>query len=230
MKALIFVLLLASLPALPEAFAQQAASTDDIEYKPPVRGAPARRVGGSSRGIGELPAVSVIAPDHVGRTLSEQPALYWFLSRRSPVRIEITLISSQNAKPLAEVSIANVAPGIHRFDLGERNVRLKPGEEYLWSVSLVWDDSQRSNDVVSQGSLMLVAPSPQLKARLAGISRSEQAKVFAAEGIWYDAIAALSESIEERPSEGALRAQRATLLDRAGLREAAAYERRARTP
>lgn len=227
MNASIFALALASLLALSEAFAEQVA-TDDIEYRPPVSAAPARRVGVAVRGIGEIPVVSVIAPDHVGRTVSEQPALYWFVSRRSPVRIKITLIRAQDAKPVVETSIENAAPGIHRFDLAERNVRLKPGEEYQWSVSLVWDDSKRSRDIVSQGSLILIAPSAELKARLAGIARIGQARLFAAEGIWYDAIAALSESIEERPMEGVLRAQRAALFDRAGLKEAAAYDRRPR--
>ena len=191
-----------------------------------MRGAPSRRVGGSSRGIGDLPVLSVIAPDHVGRTVSERPALYWFISRRSPVRVEITLIHAKATKPVVEVSIANSVPGIHRFDLAEHNVRLKPDEEYLWSVSLVWNDAQRSSDIVSQGSLIVVAPSAALKARLAGIPKSAQARVFATEGFWYDAIAALSESIEEQPAETALRAQRAALLERAGLKEAAAYERR----
>jgi hypothetical protein len=219
---------LAALCALPQASAQQATATDDIEYKPPVRGAPARRVGGSSRGIGELPVASVIAPDHVGRTISEQPSLYWFVSRRSPVRVEIVLIDSQGAKPVVEASIANAAPGIHRFSLAEKNIRLKPGEEYQWSVSLVFDDKQRSNDVMSQGALMLFAPSAELKARLASLPRAAQAKVLAAEGIWYDAVAALSEAIEENPADAALRAQRAALLERAGLKDAAAFDRRAR--
>jgi hypothetical protein len=214
---------------LPQAAAQQKpAASEDIEYKPPARGAPARRVGGSSRGIAEIPTVSVIAPDHVGRTVSDQPALYWFISRRSPVRIEITLVDSQGTKPVVEASIVNAAPGIHHFSLAEQNVRLKPGEEYQWSVSLVWDDRQRSHDVVSQGSLMVIAPSAQLQARLAGLERGAQARVFAAEGIWYDSVAALSEAIEQRPQDAALRAQRARLFEQAGLKEAAAYDRRAR--
>lgn len=211
--------------ALPEAAAQQAAPKDTPEYKPPVRGAPARRVGGSSRGAEELPYVAVIAPDHVGHTVSEQPALYWFVSKRSPVRVEITLIDSSGVKPVVETSITSAEPGIHRFSLADHNVRLKPGEEYQWSVSLVADDKQRSNDVVSQGALQLVAPPPQLQAKLAGQPRSAQGRIFAAEGIWYDAIAALSESIAREPADSSLRAARAALLEQAGLKDAAAFER-----
>jgi hypothetical protein len=227
MNASILAMALVSFLAFSEAFAQRVA-TDDIEYRPPADAAPVHRLGVAVRGIGEIPVLSVIAPDHVGRTVSDQPALYWFVSRRSPVRIKIALIRARDAKPLVETSIENAGSGIHRFDLAERNVRLNQGEEYQWSVSLVWDESKRSRDIVSQGSLVHIAPSAELKARLAGITRSAQARMFAAEGIWYDAIAALSESIDERPMEGALRTQRATLLERAGLKQAAAYERRPR--
>lgn len=210
----------------PQASAQQAAPAQDApEYKPPVRGAPARRVGGSSRGAEELPFVAVIAPDHVGHTVSDQPVLYWFVSKRSPVRVEITLIDSSGVKPVVEASITSAEPGIHRFSLADHNVRLKPGEEYQWSVSLVADDKQRSNDVVSQGALQLVALPPQLQAKLAGQPRSAQGRIYAAEGIWYDAIAALSEDISRYPSDRALRAARAALLEQAGLKDAAAFER-----
>ncbi len=219
-------LLFAPLIALPVASAQQPAASETPEYKPPVRGAPARRVGGSSRGAEELPFVAVIAPDHVGHTISEQPALYWFVSRRSPVRVEITLIDSAGVKPVVEASITNAEPGIHRFSLAEHKVRLKPGEEYQWSVSLVSDDKQRSNDVVSQGSVQLVAPAAQLQAKLAGLPRSAQARVYAAEGVWYDAMAAISESIAAQPADGTLRAARASLLEQAGLKDAAAFERK----
>lgn len=208
------------------ASAQEAASQSGaLEYKPPVRGAPARRVGGSSRGAEALPFVSVIAPDHVGYTVSEQPVLYWFISKASPVRVEITLIDSSGVKPVVEASVARAEPGIHRFSLAEHNVRLKPEEEYQWSVSLVADDGQRSNDVVSQGALKLVAASPELTSRLAGLAPDARAGAYAAEGVWYDAIAAISDSIAQQPSDRALRAARAALLEQVGLKDVAAFER-----
>jgi len=50
-------------------------------YQPPLRGAPGGRVGGGTRGTGrETFVLSVLAPDHTGLTVSEQPALYWFIS------------------------------------------------------------------------------------------------------------------------------------------------------
>lgn len=228
MIARLLALLMAVALPLADAAAQNAAAgADDVEYKPPMRGAPARRVGGSSRGLAKLPAVAVLAPDHLGLTISEQPSLYWFVSRATAVRIEITLIDAQGLKPLVETSVVKVEPGIHRFSLADFNVRLRPGEEYQWSVSLVPDESQRSTDVVSQGAVKLVAPPPELEPRLAGLAGEARAKALASAGIWYDALAALSEGISGAPADRGLRVKRAALLDQVGLKDAAAFERQA---
>jgi hypothetical protein len=213
---------------LGDALAQaKAPAAGEIEYKPPPRGAPARRVGGSSRGTEKLPAIAVLAPEHIGLTVSEQPALYWFVSQATGVRIEITLIDAQGVQPIIETSITRASPGIHRVSLADFNVRLKPEEEYQWSVALVADEGQRSTDVMSQGALKRVAPPGDLAARLAAQPMEAQAKALASAGIWYDALAAISEAVARAPSDRALREARAALLDQVGLSAVAAFERQA---
>jgi hypothetical protein len=49
--------------------------------------------------------------------------------------------------------------------------------------------------------------------------------VYAANGLWYDALDFISERIRERP-ERALRARRAELLEQAGMKAPADYDRR----
>lgn len=50
-------------------------------YEPPLRGAPASRVGGASRSLNSIGvALNVLAPDHTGLTVREQPTFYWHLS------------------------------------------------------------------------------------------------------------------------------------------------------
>lgn len=195
-------------------------------YKPPVRGAPARRVGGGTRGAEQtLPSLAVLAPDHVAYTVSAQPALYWYLSKPTAVRIELTLVDEKGTEPLIERTVSDAKPGIHRLNLADFKVTLKPDEEYQWSVSLVPDPRERSNDVIAAGAVKRIAAAPSLASRTASASREDLPAVYAAEGIWYDAIAALSELIEARPSDPKLRLQRAALLEQAGLAEAAAYDR-----
>lgn len=212
-----------------EAGAQSAQqSSEEVEYTPPLRGAPARRVGGSSRGSETaLPAVSVLAPDHVGLTVFEQPALYWFISKPTAVRVELTLIDSDGARPLVEAAVKSDAPGIHRLDLAQHGVRLKPDTEYQWSVSLVPNPDERSNDTISTGVVKRIAPPKELASQLGAAGKDAQAAVYARQGLWYDALAGLSEMIAARPEDRRLRAQRARILEQAGLSDAAAFERRA---
>ncbi|MCW5591995.1 MAG: DUF928 domain-containing protein [Burkholderiales bacterium] len=208
------------------AAAPQAAQA--VAYKPPSRGAPQRRVGGASRGAADkAPVVSVLAPDHVGYSLEEQPDLYWFISRPSAVRIELTLIDGRSPAPTKEVVLEGArSAGIQRFSLREHGVRLAEGTDYEWSVAVVPDTESRSADILSGGALRRVASDPALAARLKALSGTARAAALAEAGIWYDALATLGREADANPQDGAVRRVRADLLDQVGLKEAAAFERR----
>ena len=69
-------------------------------YKPPPRGAPGGRMGGGTRGISGAAVVSILAPDHVGLTMQEQPSLHWFVTQDVSSPLEITLIEPDRTPPL----------------------------------------------------------------------------------------------------------------------------------
>ena len=167
-------------------------------YVPPMRGAPSRRVGGSSRGVDdELPNIVALVPDHVGLTTMEHPTLYWYLSKPTAVPIEITLIREARIQPLIEASAGTaLAAGIHAIRLSDYGVNLVPGVEYEWSVALVLNPDERSHDIISAGAMMRVGLAPDQETRLAGIGRNVVGLAYAQEGIWYDAIATLSAAID----------------------------------
>jgi hypothetical protein len=198
-------------------------------YVPPLRGAPSRRVGGSTRGVGQaMPVIAVIAPDHVGQTISEQPVLYWFISKPTKVMLEITLIDERGVKPMLELPVRQVeGPAIHALDLSKHGISLKRGMEYQWTVTLVPDAAERSGDVISGGAIKLVDAPPALKGKL-GKSGVVDAPVatLAAEGLWYDAIHALSAQIAAQPQNAGLREQRAVLMEQVGLNVAGAFDRK----
>lgn len=204
---------------------EQAAPALPI-YVPPIRGAPASRVGGASRGLTEASVtLSVLAPDHTGLTISEQPSLYWYLSRPVATQLELTLIDDQAISPLAEIQLpVPDAPGIQHVDLSKHNIKLKPGVEYQWFVALVPDPKQRSNDILAGGTIKRVESSPTLSAKLVHARGQQLTYVYAEEGIWYDAIAAVSGLIENAPDNAILKVQRATLLEQVGLPEIAAQD------
>ena len=72
-------------------FAQDPKNDGDPVYKPPLRGAPASRVGGGSRGVRtEMPRLYVLAPPDIGFTTRAKPDLFWFASDASDVTGQTT--------------------------------------------------------------------------------------------------------------------------------------------
>jgi hypothetical protein len=108
--------------------------------------------------------------------------------------------------------------------LADYGVRLEPGRHYEWFVALVVDPKSRSKDVLAGGAIERIEQSePQ-----PSMSDADLARFYADHGIWYDAIAAVSNLIEATPNDSVLRRQRASLLEQADLHEIAEAEMRPR--
>ena len=187
-----------------------------LVYKPPRRGSPQGKVAGASRkASAALPHPLALAPDHVAWTQNASPSLFWHIDGPVPetARIVFTLIVADGIEPLVERALPlPTDAGIQRIRLADFGVRLQPEVDYAWSVSLLTGDD-RSADVVSERSLRLVGDEV-----LGG--RPASARVFAELGLWYDAFEALSDALDDTPSDAELRAQRDSLLRQAGLEPA----------
>jgi hypothetical protein len=189
-------------------------------YKPPALGAPARTIGGGTRGTRTaVILLSVLAPDHVGLTTREQPTLYWYLSEPTTKQMEFTLTDDRHPEPLVRGTLPSAGTDIRRIRLSDYKVRLEPGVRYEWSVALVADTERPSRDTITIGAIERRPAPPTLAADLRE-TPDNATFLYAAAGIWYDALDAISEAIATRPND-ALVAQRAALLEQVGLREVA---------
>lgn len=184
-------------------------------YKPPLRGAPATRIGGASRGPEDYGLVlSVLAPESTGLTSQARPTLYWYSSKGLAAPLEFTLTDDHSIKPLVELKVPASQPGIHALRL---NYTLQPEIEYQWAIAAVTDPNHRASDVIASGTIKRVQPSTALVAQLSRASQRELPFVYAREGFWYDAIAALCGQIDADPADRQLWEQRAALLAQVGL-------------
>jgi hypothetical protein len=197
-----------------------------FSFKAPLRGAPATRVGGASRGAAAAMSLDVLAPNQTGYTTHASPTIYWYVSEtiKKPVEVTITGTRMEDAvKPLLEVTLQPpIRKGIHALRLEDHGVSLKPDVEYQYFVAVVTNYNQRADDVIAGGSIKRVSASADVQAKLKQASPLKAAEVYAESGIWYDAIDALSKEIAANP---ALRAQRAALLEQVGLNDVAAFDR-----
>jgi hypothetical protein len=173
-----------------------------------------------------VPAPQVLAPAHVGRTSRESPTLYWFLPGATSLPVEVTIVDPGGVDPLLEKTLPGpVVAGIHALRLAEYGVRLAPGVDYQWFVTLVVDPARRSNDVVSGGSIRR-EPAPEA---LATAPLERHAHAYAEAGLWYDAFDQLSTWLAAEPGAALLHAHRAALLEQVGL-DAVAHQERGSAP
>ena len=207
----------------------QASDSASAIYRPPLRGAPARRVGGATRGSGDSDLVlNVLAPDQTGLTTQAQPTLYWYASRPTNTLIELTLISDTAEVPVLSKNLLVTPGGVQAIDLVSYGVTLALDTEYEWFVSVVTNTNQRSKDMTSGGTVRRVAPDAAVAARVAAAGERAAPRIYAEAGLWYDAIGSLSRLIERSPADPELRALRASLLDQIGLTAAASADRSTR--
>jgi hypothetical protein len=200
--------------------ADAKASVEAPVYKPPLRGAPGGRVGGGTRGTGAEQAfvLSVLAPNHTGLTVSEQPALFWFISKPSSYPVELTFVDPQKTEPLIEQRLdPPVAAGIHKVRLSDHGIRLAPGVPYQWYVAVVPDTARRSKDILAGGTIERIASPADLAAKLSSAPKTQVPSLYAQAGLWYDALGALGDLIDQAPQDGSLRDQRSALLRQVGL-------------
>ncbi len=202
--------------------ASAQANSDTPVYKPPVRGAPASRVGGGSRGVGtELPRMYALAPVDIGFTTKGKPDLYWFASDASGAKVLLTVYTDDPAKPLLEQPLPAVStPGIQRVKLSDFALELQPRTEYHWRVTMI--DEARPARAVASGTIQRTNAWPKLQARLQnqGADAFATASVYAEEGLWYDALEAIGQ-VGETPRS---RKFRAVLLEQVGLTEVSQFE------
>lgn len=230
MLPLLMIIILSSLCFIP--LKNSYAAEQGINYKPPVNGTPARRIAAGSRGTCDniktlTPKFSLytLAPDTVGYTLNEQPTLYWFLSEDVKGTFNLS-IQPYNTESMEEEAVLidknlvlDVKAGIQSLDLSRFSIKLEKDVEYEWFLSLVCNDENRSQDIVANGMIKHIAPSPQLTTHLNTVDKSQLAFSYAQYSLWYDAVDVLSHQIAQQPNNDQLVNVRAHLLRQGGLPE-----------
>jgi hypothetical protein len=177
------------------------------------------RVGGGSRGgAADDLSVEVLVPDQVALTTQAQPSLYWYQSKAAKTLCEVTVTEPKNPQPLLLLKSSTPTPaGIHAIRLTKFHVKLKPDVVYRWSIAIVVDPQNRSQDIVANGVIKRIDPSPDLAGKLAQASDSDKPALYAENGIWYDALQSISDQIDRAPQDTSLRQQRADLLKQVGM-------------
>ena len=203
-------------------------------YIPPRKGAPAAglRRGGGTRGTNKsLPMISLLAPDHVGLTLHEQPVLFWFTPTNHNLSYEFTLIAESAEVPIIETKLPiPTRAGVQQIRLADYKAKLAPGERYQWSVALVVDPEEPSANVVAKGMIERVNRDKLERPLLSDVGKADAVRRYAEAGVWYDALMAVSDLMQSNPADVELRRHQISLLEQGGLAEVASSMQNMHTP
>ena len=196
-------------------------------YRPRAENLPAGRIDGSSRSSETgLPSLYVLAPGHIGATISTQPTLFWYQSQPTGAQFELVIIGEDKTKPIFEKKFDSAGwSGIKEINLTDFGIELSKGIPYMWSVSIIPEPEHRSKDIIAAGTIVVIDPSKSLASALITKSQEDLVYILSEEGIWYDALEKISRLIALQPERSELRVLRAELLDQVNLVEVAEYDR-----
>ena len=200
---------------------------EEIVYQAPPHAVLGRRMDAAvHQGPDDAPCLRVLAPpDHVGLTVRDRPAIFYYLSKATDKKLRI-IVSHEMDYPAALDMTIDPKPGIQRIDLSDGKFTMAPNEMYKLTLMLIVDPDENSKNVVVGCQIKRIDAPYTLLAELGKrADLREKAVAFVQNHIWFDALAALSQKIDSVSQNKSLREDRARLLDREGLSEAADFDR-----
>jgi hypothetical protein len=184
-----------------------------------------REIAMVSRSNGPRVTMMILTPDHVARTVQTAPSIFWYQSEAIDAPGVVTVTQPGEPEPLLELKIDGKSAGIRRVDLSKHALKLEPGVEYRVAVALYLNGAPAAEDPVTRSIMQRIEPPQTLVAQLLNkADKIDRAFVFAQEGIWFDALTAISDQIESNQDDKSLHKYRAALLRAGQLDDVAEYE------
>ncbi|MBD2459789.1 DUF928 domain-containing protein [Oscillatoria sp. FACHB-1407] len=199
-----------------------------VAPQPPLdQGAPSgRRQGGASRGpcrnYETLTALTPVTSDGKvwGLTTLDRPTFWFHIPNTltDDVPVEFVLQDSEdNYVYRTRASALETQSGIISVSLDASERTLEVGKTYHWTFSIYCDAAHPSASVFVRGSVQRIAPSSELEQQLSTATPLQQASVYAANGIWYEALTLLATLKQHNPGDSRTSTAWTELLEQADL-------------
>jgi hypothetical protein len=193
---------------------------------PPSQGSPSgRQRGGASRGpCREFEALTALVPSNngivSGRTTSDRPTFWFYLPNQLTEQNSIEFViqdADDNYIYNTRFSAPGTRSGLINIPIPTTAKSLEVGKTYSWTLSVYCDPANLSRSVVVKGSIQRVNLDSAQQNRLPGATPIEQARIFAANGIWFEYLNTLANLYHTHSGEKAIATAWANLLQQAKL-------------
>lgn len=197
------------LSCLPEQVLAQKASRE---------GLPGRRVGGGTRGECPIQAkrlTALVPENNLGLTVADYPTFFFYVPESPiPTTVEFVLLDDSDRQVYETSFMTAGTGGVINLSL-PANAGLPPltiGKNYHWYFSIVCNPVNRAEDIFVEGWVQRVELDPILAIKLDKASMQEQVNLYAAAGLWHEAITTLNHLRRDRPNDPTLIANWIQLL------------------
>lgn len=175
--------------------------------QPTYRGAPARTIGGGTRGDDCIPENSpepnaLIPTNNVWTTLSERPKFFWYVPSTKAKEAEFVVLDQNGEEVYSKEINLDLSQGKTGTIIEENlpaDVSLETGEVYTWQLSIVCNSQRRSGDIFREGWVERVNLQAdelnQLQTNLenAGQDSWKQAEAYLNAGIYNETVSLLAQ-------------------------------------
>ncbi|NEP12561.1 MAG: DUF928 domain-containing protein [Symploca sp. SIO2C1] len=162
-------------------------------------------------------SLTAVAPSrHIGLSQSDRPNLLVDLPQTTAQTAEVSLFDKQ-MNGIYQVSLPVSQAGLVNIPLPDNAPQLKPDQPYYWTVALVCNPNDRTEDQVVGGWIEHTQPSDTLKQQLEKVTAIEKVSLYAQKGFWYDALKTLVELQRTQPDNPAVATAWTQLTKSVGL-------------
>ncbi|NEP10422.1 MAG: DUF928 domain-containing protein [Symploca sp. SIO2C1] len=183
-----------------------------IQFEPPPeKGIPTQTVGGGTRGQCSLqqqdtkkPLTLLTPAAQEGLTMAERPTFFFYVPETSAQKAEFTLISQDEEYGYQTSFSLDSKGGVFKFQLPAEAAPLEVGKSYQWSVAMICNQQQRTEDIVAQGLIQRTEATPTLVTQLGSATPLQRAALYGKAGIWYDTVKTMAELQISQPNDSNL--------------------------
>jgi hypothetical protein len=194
--------------------------------------------GGATRG--DLPLLTILAPEDGAKTLSSRPTFYWYIAPQDnetktsttiPLTdhgkgsVKVTFFlregSERSAKSIFVAEGRAEGSGLYKFTLPENAPKLVEGKLQRWQIR--WQESGGQVDI---SAYIRRDDNPAVLNALSSAKNDlEKARVYAKNAYWYDAIDAYTSWLSKNPKDDVAITERSNLV-KSGLNNNSAFMKR----
>ncbi|WP_052128410.1 DUF928 domain-containing protein [Neosynechococcus sphagnicola] len=187
------------------AVAQQFSPPPPGSFKPPRSSLPERREGAGTRGPcikGDKALTPIMPQTNPALTVSAYPSFFWYVPT-TPAKIAELVVLDENDQELYKTTLPLTGkPGILSFSMPQTGTQpLEVGQTYHWQFSIVCSPQEPSENAFVEGWIQRVETTPALLSQLKAAKPRQYAAVYAATGIWDDALTTLAQLRLQRPGD-----------------------------